>query len=92
MKFNPLTKEIYSDNDQFIKKMNCLYKINWDNLEHINSTMRKCENCNHLIVDTEFFSDEYIISMVKDEPDTCLKIDLNQKNIKIVTNGVREQK
>jgi hypothetical protein len=92
MKFNPLTKEIYTDNDQFIKKMNCPFKINWDNLEHANSTMRKCENCNHLIVDTEFISDQDILGMVKDKPDTCLKIDLNQKNLKIITNGVLEQK
>ncbi|MFK7031907.1 hypothetical protein [Flavobacterium oreochromis] len=92
MKFNPLTKEIYTDNDEFVKTMNCPYKMNWDNLEITNSTMRKCTNCNHLIVDTKVFSDDEILKMVKKNPTTCLKIDLNQQNVKIITNGIFEQK
>ena len=56
MKFNPITKEVYTDNDEFVKKMNCPYKINWDRLERTNSAERKCSNCEHLIVDTEILS------------------------------------
>jgi len=92
MKFDPTKKEVYTDNDVFIKRMNCPYKMNWDKLERTNSTFRKCSNCDHLIVDTEFLSDNQLLNMVKQNPDTCLKIDLNQQNIKIVSNGILGQK
>ena len=86
MKFNPITKDIYTDNNEFVKTMNCLYKISWEKLEPINSTIRKCENCDHLIIDTESITDDELLKIVTQNPDTCLKIDLNQKNIKILTN------
>ena len=92
MKFDPITKEIYTDKNEFVKRMNCPYKMNWDNLEDTNSTFRKCANCDHLIVDTEFITDDDLLSMVRHNPNTCLKIDLNQHNIKIVSNGVLGQK
>lgn len=91
MKFDPLTKDIYTDNGVFVKTMNCPYKMTWDNLEITNSTMRKCKNCDHLIVDTESISDEDLLKIVKQNPETCLKIDLNQHNLKIVSNGILGQ-
>jgi hypothetical protein len=92
MKFNPLTKEIYTDKGEFVKTMNCPYKMNWDNLETTIINMRKCANCDHLIVDTEVITDDELLKMVRKNPDICLKIDLNQQNIKIVTNGVLGKK
>jgi hypothetical protein len=92
MKFNPLTKEIYTDKGEFVKTMNCPYKMNWDNLETTIINMRKCANCDHLIVDTEVITDDELLKMVRQNPDICLKIDLNQQNIKIVTNGVLGKK
>lgn len=92
MKFDSITKNIYSDKDEFIKRMNCPYKMSWDNLENVNSTMRKCANCDHLIVDTEVLTDQELMKMVSQNPDTCLKIDLNQHNLKIVSYGILEQR
>jgi hypothetical protein len=92
MKFDPITKNIYTDNDDFIKKLNCPYKISWDNLENVNTTMRKCANCDHLIVDTETLLDSDLLKMVGENPEVCLKIDLNQHNLKIVSNANLEQK
>jgi hypothetical protein len=54
--------------------------------------MRKCTNCNHLIVDTERLSDEDLLKIVRQNPDTCLKIDLNQDNLKIVSNVILGQR
>lgn len=92
MKFDPLKKEVYTDNGELIKQLNCPFKINWDNLEATNSTMRKCSICDHLIIDTEYISDDELLNMVAENPDTCLKIDLNQHNIKIITNANHTQK
>lgn len=92
MQFDPLTKDVYTDNDEFVKTMNCPYKMSWDNLEVTHSTMRKCANCDHLIVDTEAITDNELLEIVRQNPDTCLKIDLNQHNIKIIANGTLGQK
>ena len=92
MKFNPIKKEIYSDNGQLIKKLNCPYKIKWENLELTNTGARRCENCDHMILDTELLNENEIIKLVKDNPYTCLKIGLNQQNVKIISNGILEQK
>ena len=92
MKFDPITKDIYTDKDEFVKRMNCPYKMNWENLEVTNSTLRKCANCDHLIVDTETLTDDELLKMVRQNPKTCLKIDLNQHNIKITANGILGQK
>ena len=92
MKFNPITKDIYTDKDVYVKTLNCPYKMIWDELETTNSTIRKCANCNHFIIDTEFLSDDELLKIVRQNPDTCLKINLNQLNIKTVSNGILEQR
>jgi hypothetical protein len=90
MKFDPIRKEVFTDKGEFIKQMNCPYKVGWDNLEELTSISRKCSNCDHLIIDTENFSDGEVLDLVRETPDTCLKIDLNQDNIKIIINGFTE--
>jgi hypothetical protein len=86
MKFNPIKKEVFTDSGEFIKKMDCPYRVYWENLEVLDATQRKCEICTHSIVDTAFFSDDELINMVRQNPATCFKINLNQPNIKIVPN------
>jgi hypothetical protein len=86
MKFNPITKSLYTDNGQFVKKLNCPYKINWEDMEVIDSTNRKCLNCDHMVVDTATLTDEQLFEMVRQNSSTCFKIDLNQSNLKIVLN------
>jgi hypothetical protein len=66
--------------------------MSWDKLEATNSTFRKCSNCDHSIVDTEGLTDEDLLKIFKQNPDACLKIDLNQHNLKIVSNGFLGQK
>ena len=41
----------------------------------------------NLIIDTESLTDESLIHIVRQNPKTCLKIDLNQHNLKIISNG-----
>lgn len=94
MKFDPITKELFTDNNEFIKKMHCPYVMNWDSLKEVenNSCVRSCSVCDQLIVDTAYLEDIELLKMVRNKPDTCLKVDLNQHNIKIITNGILEKK
>ena len=92
MKFDPINKEVFTDNGEFIKKMNCPYNMKWDNLKETSNTSRKCSNCDQLIINTEYISDDELLTMVSENSGTCLKIDLNQNNIKIISNGILGQK
>ena len=92
MKFDPITKDIYTDKGEFVKTMNCPYKMSWDKLEATNSTLRKCAKCDHLIVDTESLTDDDLMGIIRQNPETCLKIDLNQNNIQIISNAILGQK
>lgn len=86
MKYDPINESIYTDNDVFIKKLSCPYKILWDDLEKVDSEKRKCSVCNHNIVDTERFTDNEVLAMVQQNPATCLKVNLDKVTIKPVTN------
>jgi hypothetical protein len=92
MKFNPLTKTIYTDGGDFIKIMNCPYKVRWDNLDPTTSITRKCTNCAHFILDTAALTDKDLLQIVRQNPEVCLKIDLNQYNLNIIADGILEQK
>lgn len=87
MKFDPINKKVYTDAGEFVKQMHCPYKMQWDQLEAVGGAHRKCSKCDHLIVDTGVMSDDELLKMVRDNPDTCLKIDLNQSNLNIIING-----
>ncbi len=83
MRINPVTKDLFSDEGHFIKHMHCPYNLKWDGLKaiHEKNDRRLCEICDHEIIDTETLSDSELISLLKKNAKTCLKIDLNQKNV-----------
>ncbi len=77
MKYNPITKKLFTDDNQFLKKMNCSLNIDWAKLEYYSSSSKLCKGCNKQIYDTNKFSDLQLIEMLDAKPDTCVKIDLN---------------
>ncbi len=87
MKFNPLNMELYTDEGTLIKKMHCPYRMQWEDLEETDASVRKCTRCSHSIVDTAHLTDQALLEMIQNNPDTCLKIDLLQPNLKIQYNG-----
>ena len=93
MRINPLTKEVYTNQGEFIKKMDCPFEMDWDNLTIGNKPQsRNCAQCNQSIIDTAYLSDEELLNTLKENPHTCLKIDLQQANIQLSTNGRIQQR
>lgn len=86
MKYNPITKEVFSDEGQLIKKLDCPFRVKWEDLNDHHSTFRKCLNCDRSILDTKYLSEEELIETMNKDPNTCLKLDFNQDNVKIITN------
>ena len=87
MKFNPLTNTLYTDNNKLIKKIYCPYpSLKWGDLSSVvdDSMNRFCAICESNVVETKEFTDVALLKLLQEEPETCLKIDFNQKNLRIV--------
>ena len=86
MKFNPITNRLYTDDSNLIKKMYCPYtSLRWSDLSEIDGSMdRFCAICENAVVETKDMSDESLLALLQEKPDTCLKIDWNQENVRIV--------
>ncbi|WP_373033813.1 hypothetical protein [Sulfurovum sp.] len=86
MKYNPLTNTLYTDDNKLIKKMHCPYpSLKWGNLLSTDGDMsRFCSICESNVVETKNISDEALLKLLQEEPETCLKIDFNQENLRIV--------
>ena len=91
MKFNPITKDLFTDEHQLIKKLHCPFNVKWSEL-HGNETSRQCAKCNHSVINTKDLTDKFLLEMVKDNPKTCLRVSYNQDNIQITTNGAFQQR
>ena len=88
MKFNPVTKHLFTDGNQLIKKLNCPFNLNWEDLELTKSQGRKrCQLCNKEIIDTENMTESYLVQKMKQNPNLCLKVDLDQANIRVEINN-----
>ncbi len=75
MKYNSTTKEIFTDDGKFIKKMSCPQKAEWETMEKgENALKRKCTICNKSVIDTEFLSDVEVLFLVEKDANTCLRI------------------
>ena len=80
MKYKIDTKELYTDNGVFVKKMQCPIGVNWENMKPGKSDLeRVCSHCNKSILNVEFLSDDEVLFLLNKRPETCIKI-----NTKIV--------
>ena len=93
MKYDPINKHLYTDNGILIKRLHCPLKVKWNELKYnyINNKNNLCKHCDKSIIDTSQLPDKKLYNMVKENPDLCLKIDLNNNNIKFIS-GVKNEK
>ena len=86
MMFNPQTLELFTNSGKLIKKLNCPFSMDWRDMEASpdNDRARICDKCTTPILDTAKYKDRELWKILVDEPNTCLKVDLNQDNIKII--------
>lgn len=85
MKFDPIRRVLYTDTGEVIKKLECRFAlVAGDILPTTDDGLSRCKRCDQAIVDTNSFSDAEVLTMLRSEPDTCLKVDLNQSNLKVV--------
>ena len=89
MKFNPLTNELFTNENEYLKKIECPFNLNWNELKENDSLSKKCTICENKIYDTELFSDNEIKKILQENPKTCLTINANQINIEIISSNLQ---
>lgn len=87
MKFNPLTNELFTDKNEYLKTLSCPFNLHWDELKPNGTLSKKCTVCENQVFDTSLFSDDKLKEIVEKNPKTCLTINANQDNIEIISDG-----
>jgi hypothetical protein len=90
MKFNPKTKEVFSDDNIFIKKLSCHLTISEKDLIKQTSQIDICRFCKKEIFDTSYLSDSELLNLFKLKPNTCIKLDVNQPNLKLTDKTITD--
>lgn len=84
MRFNPLTKSLFTDDGQLLKRLSCPYKVGWNRLARTDDPgNRICDICAHPIIDTASMAEDHLQTLMEQQPETCLKVSLDQDNITI---------
>lgn len=82
MILNKNTKELFTDDGDLIKKLHCPFQKQWAELEKTQSSLaRLCNSCGKPVLDTQYFSDNELSKLVKENPETCLRINSRQSNL-----------
>ncbi|MDB5004933.1 MAG: hypothetical protein JWQ34_3158 [Mucilaginibacter sp.] len=84
MKYNPITQTLFTDSLTALKKLHCPLNKHWDELTNIaHSQDRLCATCQHQVLDTALLNERDLQRLLQLNPNTCLKVDINQFNITI---------
>lgn len=97
MLYNPISKQLFSDSGSFIKQLYCPLQKRWEELESSENLQpiplkgRLCDSCNKSVIDTNLIKENELIELLKQDPQLCIKIDLNQENIYLTHHTHEEQ-
>ena len=82
MKFDPRTKELFTDAGELVKALHCPLRKRWEQLdEDARGPHRTCPECRHKVLDTAAMSESEVLSAVRADPSTCLSVSAAQDNI-----------
>lgn len=87
MKFDPIHNALYTDDGRLIKRLHCPKSLAWDELREGRPFQRFCAICEVNVIDTAQETEESMLDRMKKEPNSCLKLDIHQPNIKIINHG-----
>ncbi len=80
MKYNIDTKELFTDTGLLLKKMQCPIDVDWEKMEPGKNDLEKiCHHCNKSVLNTDFFTDEEVMFLLKRDGDKCLKVNTKKQ-------------
>lgn len=86
MKINLETKKLFTEDGIFLKQLSCPKKIGSSQLLEQGPGKLKCTSCNEEILDTADLDENELVKILEINPLQCLKVNLNQSNLKILRN------
>lgn len=92
MLLNPETGELFTNDGQFIQKLNCYFKVDWEKLKagHKMTDGNKCAICAKSILAKLNLSENELIQYISKNPDTCLQIATADKEL-VITDLTRQE-
>ena len=85
MKFDPNTRELFTDAGELVKVLHCPLRMRWEQLgKCAGSPHRKCGRCDHPVHDTAALSDAEVLATVRIDPSACLCIRASQANVTLI--------
>lgn len=84
MKFNPDTKALLTHDGKLIKALSCHLNMQLRQLQVERDGHRRCDMCEHKVLDTALLSEKQILEQVAVDPGTCLIVRRGQENVEIV--------
>lgn len=67
---------IYDENGELLKKMACPKPVSYRDMKRISDQASMCGECDRVVHNTDFMSESDIVNLLKDDPETCLKISI----------------
>lgn len=83
MKLDLTTKELFTDEGNFLKVLDCPKKVQASELKKLSADSYICSSCDHTILETAGLTDAQLQKIVEKDPQQCLKVNINQSNLKI---------
>jgi hypothetical protein len=67
---------IYAENGEWLKKMACPMPVSYREMKQISEQAAMCRECNRMVQNTDFMSENDIVKLLKEDPQACLKISI----------------
>ncbi len=89
MKINPITKELFTDEDELITQLYCPNNVRWDEQIVQEGNVGKdlnplCAECDREIVDASNYRDHEVLQMIRANEKRCIKLNLESGNVKVI--------
>jgi hypothetical protein len=84
MKLDLVTRKLYTQSGDLIKELYCPLKVRFSQLIMNSGGNFNCNRCSKSVLETANLKEDELLKILKNNPDQCLKIDLNQSNLDII--------
>ena len=83
LEFDPIHSILRDMHGHVLKKLVCPINKTWSGLTENSATasMRHCDNCEKSVTDTALLTYEQVVDAVRQDPNVCLRVRLDQDNI-----------
>ncbi len=84
-KFNPGTKQLFTDSEELVNVLRCPLPMRWEQLTApAGEPHRSCAHRERRVLDTAMMSEEEVVAAVRADPTTCLCVRAGQPSLTLI--------